>query len=343
LRFSRTLAAVFIALAFIGQANAAEKVRIIHSTGGFSYIPVFVAEAMGYFEEAGLDVEMLRTESGSKALAAVIGGDADIFMGSTNSPIVAQSKGAPIVLFAAMLNQYSSDIFVSKAWAEQHDITSESSYEDRLAALKGLTIGVTGAGSGTEQIVRYLAQEAGLDPDRDMTIVALGSSEASMLAAFDQGKVDALSRSAPTYYVAEREYGATMLFHVSTGAVKVLDGYFQVGAAARSDWLASHEAEAIKVVQAIQKALNTIRDPETGPKARDAVRKAYYESLDPDLFKRAWDDLDESVPETAAVNIKMVEQVIEFSNHFAREQLPMDLAKDAVIEKYADEALKQME
>src|SRR3546814_8990122 len=82
-----------------------------------------------------------------------------------------------------------------------------------------------------------------------MTIVALGSSEAAMLAAFDQGKVNSLSKSAPTFYVAEREYGATMLFHVSTGAVKSLDGYFQVGAAARSDWLANHEEEAIKVAQ----------------------------------------------------------------------------------------------
>lgn len=342
MRFSRMLAAVFLALALSGQANAAEKVRIIHSTTGFSYIPVFVAEAMGYFKELGLDVEMLRTGSGSKALAAVIGGDADIFMGSTNSPLTARSKGIPIVLFAAILNQYSSDIFIAKAWAEQHDITPKSSYESRLAALRGLTIGVTGAGSGTEQIVRYLAHEAGLDPDRDMTIVALGSSEAAMLAAFDQGKVSALSKSAPTYYVAEREYGATMLFHVSTGAVDVLDGYFQVGAAARSDWLANHEEAAIKVVQAIQKALNTIRDPKQGPKARDAVRELYYEALDPDLFKRAWDDLDESVPETVAVDTKMVEQVIEFSNRFTREPLPIGMAGDAVVGKYADEALSRM-
>jgi NitT/TauT family transport system substrate-binding protein len=337
------LSAVVFAFALEGQANAAEKVRIIHSTTGFSYIPVFVAQAMGYFEELGLDVELLRTGSGSKALAAVIGGDADIFMGSTNSPLAARSKGSPIVLFAAILNQYSSDIFISKAWAEQHNITAESSYEDRLAALRDLTVGVTGAGSGTEQIVRYLAREAGLDPDRDMTIVALGSSEASMLAAFDQGKVAALSKAAPTFYVAARKYGATMLFHVSTGAVKSLDGYFQVGAAARSDWLASHEEAAIKVAQAIQKAFNTIRDAEAGPKAREAVREIYYETLDPDLFKRAWDDLHASVPETVAVDSKMVEQVIEFSNHFSREALPVEMAGEAVVENYAHEAMRRME
>src|SRR3546814_19186153 len=100
-----------------------------------------------------------------------------------------------------------------------------------------------------------------------------------MLAACYQGKVNSPSKSAPTFYVAEREYGATMLFDVSTGAVKSLDGYFQVGAAARSDWLANHEEEAIKVAQAIQKAFDTIRDAEAGPTAREAVRERYYEKI----------------------------------------------------------------
>src|SRR3546814_21159245 len=89
-----------------------------------------------------------------------------------------------------------------------------------------------------------------------MTIVALGSSEAAMLAGFDQGKVNSLSKSAPTFYVAEREYGATMLFHVSTGAVKSLDGYFPVGAAARPAWLAMHGESAITLAQAVQPAFN---------------------------------------------------------------------------------------
>src|SRR3546814_16667075 len=141
-----------------------------------------------------------------------------------------------------------------------------------------------------------------------MTIVALGSSEAAMLAAFDQGKVNSLSKSAPTFYVAEREYGATMLFHVSTGAVKSLDGYFQVGAAARSDWLENHEAEDITVAPAIQKAFDTNRDAEGGPRARDAVRELYYEPVEPDVVQRAWDALHAIGPSTVPIDSRELEK-----------------------------------
>ena len=165
------------------QAWGQGTVRLAHGTEGFSYVAPFIAETMGYFKKVGVDVEMVRSSSGSQSLAAVISGSAEVFIGSTESPINARLKGPDIVLFAAIFNQYSSNVTVSKAWAQEKGLTPSSGLKERLAALKGITIGVTGPGSGTDQIVRFLAGEAGLNPDRDMTIVPLGSEGTAMIAA----------------------------------------------------------------------------------------------------------------------------------------------------------------
>lgn len=171
MRFSQVLATALAALALSGQANAAEKVKTLHSTTGFSPLPVTVADPMGHLVSLELELARLRMGSGTKAPAAVIDGDAGILMGSTN----------PTWLPRARASQWSSSLRLSGKAAETPSL--------RKSELRSTALRVSAAARTDRHLLEpspwessmpaaaqsrspYLAREAGLDPDRDMTVAA---------------------------------------------------------------------------------------------------------------------------------------------------------------------------
>ena len=63
--------------------NNLKKVKVAEVTHSIFYAPQYVAHALGYFKEEGLDVEIILTSGADKVTAAVLSGDVDIgFCGS---------------------------------------------------------------------------------------------------------------------------------------------------------------------------------------------------------------------------------------------------------------------
>ena len=326
----------------LAQASAQERVRIASSTDSISYIPLYAAQMMGHFKDIGLQVDVMRVDSGPKAMSAVIGGDVDVILGATTTPLAARKAGVDVVFFAPVTTQYSSNILVSRKWADEHKITEKSSYADKLAAMKGLTLGITGPGSGTDQIVRYMAAAAGINPDRDMTLVSLGGDGNTMMAALSQGRVDGLAISAPTSTVAIRTFNGAMLFNVGVGEVKSLDGYFQSGFAAQRDWLSKNRVAAVKLAKGVQMGIDSLRDPARTIKARELIQKGYYSKLDPAVFDEAWKDQIAALPKNVELSKKMIEDIINFNNQFAKDKIDLSLAENAYTDDIAQQALKEM-
>ena len=79
-------AAVGLSLPLASHAQGKlEKPRVAIAVGGkagFYYLPLTIAERLGYFKDEGLDVEISDFEGGSKALQAVVGGSADVVSGA---------------------------------------------------------------------------------------------------------------------------------------------------------------------------------------------------------------------------------------------------------------------
>lgn len=324
-----------MALGTAPVASAQERLIVSHSTDSLAFLPFFVANAMNYFQDVELEVEPLRTGSGATAMAAMIGGDAHIYVGSTASAFGARNQGVDVMIVGAMVDQFSSSIVVSKEWADMHNVTADSSIEDKLEALRGIRIGVTGVGSGSEQIVRYLASEAGLDPEREMTIVGMGSQGATLIAALSQDRVDAFSISPPSTHVAVDELDAVILFNTSIGEVESLDGYFYIGAMAQSDWLQEHPDTAVKFLRGLQLALDAFRDPEVTLQARDAVHEMYYSGIDKHVFDAVWVDAARSSPESVEMTREMLAGVVDFANTFTSEQIDPMLVDETFTNEYA--------
>ena len=70
-----------------------DKIRIAEVTHSVFYAPQYVADALGYFEEEGLDVEILLTSGADKVTAAILSGDAEIGLCGSEATIYVYNQG----------------------------------------------------------------------------------------------------------------------------------------------------------------------------------------------------------------------------------------------------------
>jgi len=198
---SLSLAAGFALAAFALGAQAQGKLerRDVHiAVGGkaaFYYLPLTIAEQLGYFKDEGLEVKISDFKGGSAALRAVVGGSADVVSGAYEHTINLQSKKQYFQAFA--LQGRLPQIVLGVATPKMANFHS---FKD----LKGMKIGVTAPGSSTNNLVKQLLTKAGLDPDSSVSIVGVGTG-ATAIAAIKSGEIDAISNVDPVMTKLERD------------------------------------------------------------------------------------------------------------------------------------------
>jgi NitT/TauT family transport system substrate-binding protein len=166
-----------------------EKTNVTIAVGGKAalyYLPLSLAEQLGYFDDAGLNVEILDFPGGSKALQAMMGGSADVVSGGFDHTIVMQARGQKLSAFVLQGATPAISLVVSKelsaTWRGPAD-------------LKGMKIGVTSPGSSTNMFVKALLARGGLTLD-DVSIIGVGSGQ-SAVAGMLGGHLDALANIEP--------------------------------------------------------------------------------------------------------------------------------------------------
>lgn len=167
-----------------------EKPDVHIAVGGkasFYYLPLTIAEQLGYFKQEGLNVKISDFKGGSVALRAVVGGSADVVSGAYEHTINLQSKKQFFQAFVAQgrLPQIAFGVATAKAGKIKS-----------LKDLKGLRVGVSSPGSSTHNLVKQLLTKGGLDPDKDVSVVGVGLG-AQAFAAVQSGQVDAISNTDP--------------------------------------------------------------------------------------------------------------------------------------------------
>jgi NitT/TauT family transport system substrate-binding protein len=188
---SAVLYLVAIAAATSARAqNALEKPDVHIAVGGRNalyYLPMTIAERLGYFEDEGLSVKISDFAGGSTALRAVVGGSADVVSGAYEHTISLQGKKQHFQAFVLQGRLPA----VSLGIATRRAGTFRS-----FADLKGMKVGVSAPGSSTHNLVKQLLTTAGLAPSRDVAIIGVGVG-ASAIAALTSGRIDAISNVEP--------------------------------------------------------------------------------------------------------------------------------------------------
>lgn len=184
------------ALPTFGRAQGLEKTKVTISVGGknlFYYLPLTIAEQLGYFKDEGLDVTIVDFAGGSRALQAVVGGSADVVSGAFEHTISMQLKGQPMRAFA--LQGAAPQIVLGINPKTLPNYRS-------VADLKGKKIGVTAPGSSTNIVANFVLGKAGLKPS-DVSFVGVGAGNGAV-AAMRAGQIDAISNLDPVITLLAR-------------------------------------------------------------------------------------------------------------------------------------------
>ena len=138
------------------------KVRLNEVAHSIFYAPQYVAIENGYFEEEGIDIELVNGAGADNVMTAVLSGEADIgFMGSEASIYVYnQGSGEKIVNFA-QLTQRAGNFLVARE--KDKDFTWEK--------LKGKTVLAGRKGGMPQMVFEYILKKNRIDPKKDLTMV----------------------------------------------------------------------------------------------------------------------------------------------------------------------------
>lgn len=159
-----------------------EKIRIGYAARAVAHSVPFVAKEAGFFAEEGIDAEIIRT-AGSIAPMALVANEVDLAIMSAYLmlPVAAQNKD---VVMLAGFSRYASMVFVARP-----DVKGAQD-------LKGKIVGIQRPGDAYEKSARFALRHLGLDADKDVQMLALGSNDV-MWNALQTGRVTATILSPP--------------------------------------------------------------------------------------------------------------------------------------------------
>ena len=242
-----------------GEGEELAKVQVASAPNVF-LSALYVAEDEGYFEEEGVDAEIVEIEAGTDSVAALVSGNAQIAdVGFDDLIELAEEGEEGLIMTHNILNRVTLTLVMDKEKAQEIGVTRESPLEERYAALKGLRLGVTSPGAPTDKYTRYYLREAGLDPEKDAEIIPLGGGS-SLLAALESGQIDAFQISPPTPYIAEKEGFGTVLIDGPAGDVEEFSDFLYTAFAANKQWASENPEAAKGFGRALEKAMAKIEE-----------------------------------------------------------------------------------
>lgn len=197
------LIAALLALFPTIEPLPAQELRRIHygTTTSTAHLPVWVAKDAGYFAQYGLNVEPVQIRGGALITMAIMSGQLQFSGAGAESVVAARIEGGDVVLLACPVD--SDPIYL----IARPEIKS-------AAELKGKATAVTRLGSTTHFYLRAALRQVGLDPERDMTILQLGTGSETV-TALEGGRIAAAALT-NRYAIPLLQRGWPVLVDLST-------------------------------------------------------------------------------------------------------------------------------
>lgn len=208
------------------------------------YAPQYVALEKGYFEDYGIDVELILTAGADKVSAAVLSGDADIGFSGSEATIYVYNGGEKDYLKTfAQLTQKDGSFLVSR-----------EKYENfTLDDLKGKSVIGGRAGGMPEMTFEWALKQNGIDPKNDLEIDT-SIAFAAMSGAFIGGQGDFVTLFEPNALEVEQQgYGYVVASVGELGGVVPYTSY-----SARKSFIEENGELISNFTKAIQKGLDFV-------------------------------------------------------------------------------------
>ena len=191
-----TMSALALAVPLLGAQPRLERPKVAVAVDGRSalhYLPLTLAEQLGYFKAEGLDVEILDFSSAEATAQAVVSGAAQLGAGDFEQLLAWQAVGQMCQSFVLLARAPGVALGVSP-----HAMPTYRTLTD----LKGKRIGVSEPEAPGHRMARLMLARAGLSGS-DVSYVPLSSVDQA-LVAFRLGQVHALSHGDPAMTILEQ-------------------------------------------------------------------------------------------------------------------------------------------
>ncbi len=314
-----------------GQAR--KKVVIGQGPSSLVYSAVYVAVAQ--MPDFGLDGSILFFRGGAEAMAALFSSNSQVYIGPPSTAMKAIAQGQDLRVFGAIIGDVPEQLVIQGDIARKKGITAAMPVAQRIAALRGLTIGTSPPGSAPYQVLRYIMSAEKFTADRDLTIAPLGDT-GPLLAALEQKRIDGFIYSQPAADIATANFDGVIVVDLAKGEYPALRDILYHTLVGKTDWLAADPDRAARVVASFAKAIRLMRDDPA--KAKAAIRP-YFKDM-------AQEDFDSGFAAAAAPlvsSMRIEPRSIELNRDFVKvgEGLVLDMPVDKVYTNtYVDRAEK---
>ncbi|AIA01866.1 ABC transporter substrate-binding protein [Streptomyces noursei] len=233
-----------------GGSAGAEDGRIQIMVGGLDkviYLPARLTQQLGYFKAEGLNVTLLTEPAGVQATTSLVSGDVQGVVGFYDHTLDLQAKN----------KQVESVVQLAHAPGEVEVVANKAASELTSAKdFKGKKLGVTGLGSSTDFLTKYLAVKNGVQVN-EFTPVAVGAGQ-TFLSALEQGSIQGGMTTDPTVaQVVNKKIGKVLIdMRTPEGSKEALGGpYPSSSLYMNTDWVNSHKDTVQKLANAFVKTL----------------------------------------------------------------------------------------
>ncbi|WP_251548710.1 ABC transporter substrate-binding protein [Neobacillus muris] len=239
----------------------------------------------GSFQEAGLNVEKVCFTAGSDAVQALVGGSIDVNLASMEHVLKLRNNNLKVKAYGALQNGFGYSLVVK----------NDAGF-DSLKDVKGSTLAVTKPGTLSDTGLRMGLEKEGLDPEKDVKIVA-GGSGSSMLASIEGGQVAGGMIAEPA--LSEM---------VSGGKYRVLYepkfDYPGIIVMAKEDWVGKNK-------DAMKTFLKVLEEKgKEDPKTAVDVMQSEFKEYSPEILEKAISSQLSTVPD----GLKITEDGVDLVN-----------------------------
>ena len=274
----------------VSQAQENKNLRAVFTGLAWnSELPFRVALARGFFKAQGLEIQPIFVRGGPAALAALSSGEVDFAeIGGAQAIMRSRARGLDAVIIGAISNATNYQIVGSKSTRT-------------LEEMKGKIVGVTGAGAFSDFAMRVFLRRKGIDPDKDVTLRAIGGSNLRA-AALEKGII-AAAPFAPDDTVRLTRLGFPLLANLSdTLAIP------QTILVARNEFLEKNPETSKRFLKALILGIQLAKFDKW-----DAIKAGFEAKLqgEPELVSMAYDLYAPALSADLSVNVAGLQLMLD--------------------------------
>ena len=321
----KRLAAVLIVLFGLvtgfpfSAAAQLRKINIAYTATSPYQAVLIIAKETGLFKKHGLDPQLILTPGGSLGFQAMMGGDVAMVLSDGSSAVASNLAGADVVIIASFLNTFPYSLI---------SIPEVKKVEQ----LVGGKVAISRFGSATDLSVRMSLAKVGLNPDKDVTILQIGT-QTTRYAALQSKQVQATIIT-PPFTLTARKQGYNTLVDMAQ-----LNIPFELTALlTRKSYIKSQRETVAAVVTALSEAVHFYKR-EKEPVIK--ILSKYLDTTDREALEETYREIGLKIlPEKPYPTLAGVQTILDEmapKNPKAKASRPEDFVDMSFVKKLDDE------